>query len=147
MCRRSACAVGRVGVGPPFPVGGGFGVGGTGFRVAIRYIGFSGTYATAIGISTVVGTAYAIAKGKSGLAQAAANLAEFWAKTGSVWVVAGIAVGVVGVVYCGISGRWKERDQAGPGGDAGASRALAGVVPCFGAGLPSAVYGHRLAEC
>jgi len=129
-----------------FLLGAAYGVGGTAFGVAIRYIGFSVTYATAIGISTVVGTAYAIAKGKSGLAQAAANLAEFWAKTGSVWVVAGIAVGVVGVVYCGISGRWKERDQAGPGGDAGASRALVGLVLCVVAGLLSAVYGIALTE-
>jgi L-rhamnose-H+ transport protein len=129
-----------------FLLGAAYGVGGTAFGVAIRYVGFSVTYATAIGISTVVGTAYAIAKGRDGLAHAGANLAEFWAKTGSWWVVAGIAVGVLGVVFCGVSGRWKERDQATPGASAGPSRALAGLVLCLVAGLLSAVYGMALTE-
>ena len=53
-----------------FLLGVAYGIGGTAFGVAIRYVGFSITYATAIGISTVVGTAYAIVKGDTGLANA-----------------------------------------------------------------------------
>ena len=41
-----------------FLLGAAYGIGGTAFGVAIRYVGFSVTYATAIGISTVVGTAF-----------------------------------------------------------------------------------------
>lgn len=129
-----------------FLLGAAYGIGGTAFGVAIRYVGFSVTYATAIGISTVVGTGYAIAKGKSGLAHAAANLVEFWAQVGSVWVVAGIAVAMAGVVFCGVSGRWKERDQAGPGAAAVVSRAVVGLLLCVVAGLLSAVYGISLTE-
>lgn len=129
-----------------FLLGAAYGVGGTAFGVAIRHVGFSVTYATAIGISTVVGTAYAIAKGKTGLVDTGANLAEFWAKAGSVWVVVGIAVGVAGVVFCGVSGRWKERDQAASGAIAGVGRAWLGLGLCLVAGLLSAVYGISLAE-
>lgn len=129
-----------------FLLGAAYGVGGTAFGVAIRHVGFSVTYATAIGISTVVGTAYAISKGKTGLADTAANLAEFWARNGSVWVVAGIAVGVAGVVFCGVSGRWKERDQKASGTIAGTGRVWLGLALCLVAGLLSAVYGISLAE-
>ena len=129
-----------------FLLGAAYGIGGTAFGVAIRYVGFSITYATAIGISTVGGTAYAIAKGQTGLSDMAANLAEFWARAGSVWVVGGIAVGVVGVVFCGISGRWKERDQEGAGAASGASRSWIGLLLCVVAGVLSAVYGISLTE-
>src|SRR5512140_3157826 len=83
-------------------LGAAYGIGGTAFGVAIRYVGFSITYAMAIGISTVIGTAYAIAKGSTTLADAAVNVQAFLAKTGSNWVIVGIAIGVVGVAFCGI---------------------------------------------
>src|SRR5512133_3698620 len=66
-----------------FLLGAAYGIGGTAFGVAIRYVGFSVTYAMAIGVSTVVGTAYAIAKGDSTLAQAGVHIEAFLAKTGS----------------------------------------------------------------
>lgn len=130
-----------------FLLGAAYGIGGTAFGVAIRYVGFSITYAAAIGISTVMGTAYAIAKGNSTLADAGANINAFLAKTGANWVVVGIGIGVVGVVCCGIAGRWKERDQAQASGLAPSSRnLLIGLALCSLAGVLSAVYGISLTE-
>jgi len=130
-----------------FLLGAAYGIGGTAFGVAIRYLGFSVTYATAIGISTVMGTAYAIAKGNTTLSDAAANFHTFLAKPGANWVVTGIAIGVVGVVCCGLAGRWKERDQAQVGGTIASSRnLLIGLALCLLAGVLSAVYGISLAE-
>jgi L-rhamnose-H+ transport protein len=130
-----------------FLLGAAYGIGGTAFGVAIRYVGFSITYAAAIGISTVMGTAYAIAKGNTGLAEAAANIQSFLARTGANWVVVGIMIGVGGVVLCGIAGRWKERDQAQAGGTVASSRKLLiGLALCLLAGMLSAVYGISLTE-
>ena len=130
-----------------FLLGAAYGVGGTAFGVAIRYVGFSVTYAAAIGISTVMGTAYAIAKGNTTLADAAANITSFLAKNGANWVVAGIVIGVVGVVFCGVAGRWKERDQVQARGTIPSSRnLLIGLALCSLAGVLSAVYGISLTE-
>ena len=130
-----------------FLLGAAYGIGGTAFGVAIRYVGFSITYAAAIGISTVVGTAYAIAKGNTTLTDAALNIHTFLARSGANWVVLGIAIGVVGVVVCGVAGRWKECDQARAGGPAPSSRNLIiGLALCSLAGVLSAVYGSSLTE-
>jgi len=130
-----------------FLLGMAYGIGGTAFGVAIRYVGFSITYAAAIGISTVVGTAYAIAKGNSTLAEAGANVQDFLARNGADWVVLGIGIGVVGVICCGVAGRWKERDQAQAGGAAAGSSSLwTGLALCLLAGMLSAVYGIALTE-
>ncbi len=130
-----------------FLLGAAYGIGGTAFGVAIRYVGFSITYAAAIGVSTVMGTAYAIAKGGTSLADAGANIHAFLAKTGAQWVVIGIAIGVVGVVFCGVAGRWKERDQV-PAGNAAPSgnNLFIGLALCLLAGVLSAVYGISLTE-
>jgi len=125
-----------------FLLGMAYGIGGTAFGMAIRYVGFSVTYATAIGISTVVGTAYAIVKGDTGLADAGANIQSFLAKTGVAWVIVGIGVGIVGIVFCGMAGRWKERDQA----VAAKGNAFIGLMLCLLAGVLSAVYGMALTE-
>jgi L-rhamnose-H+ transport protein len=130
-----------------FLLGAAYGVGGTAFGVAIRYVGFSITYAAAIGVSTVMGTAYAIAKGSTTLADAPANLAAFLARTGAGWVVAGIVIGVVGVVACGLAGRWKDEDLAPAGEAAPGNRKLwIGLGLCLLAGMLSAVYGISLTE-
>lgn len=130
-----------------FLLGTAYGVGGTAFGVAIRYVGFSITYAAAIGISTVVGTAHAIAKGGSTLADAGANVQAFLAKSGANWVVAGLLIGVVGVALCGLAGRWKERDLAKASGAAPAGQnLLIGLLLCVIAGVLSAVYGISLTE-
>ena len=130
-----------------FLLGAAYGIGGTAFGVAIRYVGFSITYSAAIGISTVVGTAYAIAKGNTTLADAAVNIHAFLARSGANWVVLGIAIGVVGVVVCGVAGRWKECDQARAGGPPPSNRNLViGLALCLLAGVLSAVYGISLTE-
>jgi L-rhamnose-H+ transport protein len=130
-----------------FLLGAAYGIGGTAFGVAIRYVGFSVTYAAAIGVSTVVGTAYAIAKGDNTALNAAANIQAFMAKSGANWVVIGIAIGVIGVVFCGMAGRWKERDHAPAGaGAAKGNNALIGLALCLLAGVLSAVYGISLTE-
>ncbi len=130
-----------------FLLGAAYGIGGTAFGVAIRYVGFSITYAMAIGVSTVMGTAYAIAKGDTSLWDASSNLQAFMARTGALWVLTGITVGVVGIVFCGLAGRWKEQDQAQPGGPAGSRRnAMVGLMLCLLAGVLSAVYGMALTE-
>ena len=125
-----------------FLLGAAYGIGGTAFGVAIRYVGFSVTYAMAIGISTVIGTAYAIAKGDTTVLDSAAHVSAFLARTGARWVVSGIGAGVVGIVFCGLSGRWKERDQAA----AARGNALVGLLLCLLAGVLSAVYGMALTE-
>lgn len=125
-----------------FLLGVAYGVGGTAFGVAIRYVGFSVTYAMAIGVSTVVGTAYAVAKGDTSVLDSARHFQEFMAKTGAMWVVSGIGVGVVGIIFCGLSGRWKERDQA----VAAKGNAFIGLMLCLLAGVLSAVYSMALTE-
>jgi L-rhamnose-H+ transport protein len=125
-----------------FLLGAAYGIGGTAFGIAIRYVGFSITYAAAIGISTVMGTAYAIAKGGTSLADAGANINAFLARAGAHWVVGGLAIGVAGVVFCGLAGRWKERDQA----VAAKGNAFIGLMLCVLAGVLSAVYGMALTE-
>ncbi|MFM2295389.1 MAG: hypothetical protein RLZZ350_1802 [Verrucomicrobiota bacterium] len=130
-----------------FLLGAAYGIGGTAFGVAIRYVGFSITYAMAIGISMVFGTAYAVAKGDSTIAAAGAHFAAFVAKTGSLWVIGGMAIGLVGISFCGVAGKLKESDHAQPGEKlSGGSRALFGIFLCVAAGLLSAVYGMALAE-
>ncbi len=130
-----------------FLLGAAYGIGGTAFGVAIRYVGFSITYAAAIGISTVMGTAYAIAKGSTALTDAAANINAFLSKAGATWVVLGITIGVVGVVFCGLAGRWKERDQLSVNGTPPSSHnLLVGLGLCLLAGILSAVYGISLTE-
>ncbi len=137
----------REAMGRTFLLGAAYGIGGTAFGLAIRYVGFSITYAAAIGISTVMGTAYAIAKGNTTLADASANIDAFLAKAGANWVVLGIAIGVAGVMVCGVAGRWKERDQAAAEGSRSSSRNLIiGLALCLLAGVLSAVYGMSLTE-
>ena len=131
-----------------FLLGAAYGIGGTAFGVAIRYVGFSVTYAAAIGISTVMGTAYAIAKGNTTLADAGANIQAFLARTGANWVVVGIADrrGGRGVLRRGRAmegarpgaGRRHGSEQPQPAHRPGALFVLAGVL--------SAVYGISLTE-
>ena len=125
-----------------FLLGAAYGVGGTAFGLAIRYVGFSITYAMAIGVSTVVGTAYAVAKGDSTVLDSAQHIQQFLAKTGALWVVSGIGVGVIGIIFCGLSGRWKEKDQA----MAAKGNAFIGLMLCLLAGVLSAVYSMALTE-
>jgi len=130
-----------------FLLGAAYGIGGTAFGVAIRYVGFSVTYAMAIGVSMVFGTAFAIAKGDTGVADATAHFQTFFAKTGSGFVLAGVGIGLIGIVFCGLAGRWKEGDHALATEKKSGNRvALIGICLCLMAGLLSAVYNMALEE-
>lgn len=117
-----------------FLLGALYGVGGTAFGVAIRYLGFSLTYAIAIGISCVLGTILpAVWRGE---------LQAIWEKTGSGFVLAGIIIGTAGIFASGFAGRFKELDQ---GGKRDGFDLAKGLPLCLLAGVLSAVYGFSLA--
>jgi L-rhamnose-H+ transport protein len=79
-----------------------YGFGGMAFAVAIRYIGFSLTYAIAIGISAVFGTLVpAVLSG---------TLLENFQKPGGFVVLAGFIISIVGVAACGRAGFMKEAE-------------------------------------
>ena len=116
-----------------FVLGVAYGIGGTAFGMAIRHIGYSLTYAIAIGISCVLGTLTGpILKGV---------MAEIIDKPGSTWVLGGIAVGVLGTLMCGLAGRLKEvESNAGSSGQQPFNLGK-GLTLCLIAGVFSAVYG------
>ena len=117
-----------------FALGALYGVGGTAFGVAIRYIGFSLTYAIAIGISCVLGTVLpAVWRGE---------LAAIWDKAGSGFVLAGIVIGAAGILASGLAGRFKELDRGGQNSEFNLAK---GLPLCLLAGVLSAVYGFALA--
>jgi len=111
-----------------------YGVGGTAFGVAIKHLGFSLTYAVAIGISCVLGTLLPPA--------ISGQLAEVFGKPGASWVMAGIAIGTVGIFLSGLAGRLKELDLAE---NSGSFNLAKGLPLCILAGILSAVYGFSLA--
>src|SRR5258708_6805780 len=82
-----------------FLLGAAYGVGGTAFNVSIHYIGFSLTYAIAVGLSSVLGTLVPpLLSGALGVTLS---------KPGATWVVAGIVVGAAGPALTGLAGRLK----------------------------------------
>ena len=118
-----------------FLLGAAYGIGGTAFGLAIRHIGFSLTYALAVGLSSVLGTILPpLVRGE---------FTALFAKTGAGWVMSGIVVGTIGIFLCGLSGRLKETDGAG---DAACSDfcIAKGLPLCLLAGVLSAVYGFAL---
>jgi L-rhamnose-H+ transport protein len=115
-----------------------YGVGGTAFGLAIRAIGFSLTYAIAIGISAVLGTMVPpLVRGELG---------AILSQAGSHFIILGLVAGVVGIGITGKAGRLKERDIADDevpvvkdGFHLWKGLLLAGL-----AGVLSAVYGFAL---
>src|SRR5512136_1998492 len=70
-----------------FWLGAAYGIGGTAFGISIRYIGFSLTYAIAVGLSSVLGTLIPqMVKG---------SWAATLVKPGAGWIVAGIVAGTL----------------------------------------------------
>ena len=119
-----------------FLLGAAYGIGGTAFGLAIRHIGFSLTYAIAVGLSSVLGTLVPpLVKGTFG---------DILAKSGSGWVVAGVVVGTVGIAACGWAGRLKELDLRDRQGGPAAFNLTKGLILSILAGLLSAVYGFAL---
>lgn len=117
-----------------FLLGAAYGIGGTAFGIAIRYIGFSLTYAIAVGLSSVLGTLIPpLVKG---------TLGATLAKPGAEWVIAGIVVGALGIAGAGWAGRLKELDLEGQ--DKGGFSLTKGLALSLLAGVLSAVYGFAL---
>ena len=119
-----------------FLLGAAYGIGGTAFGISIRYIGFSLTYAIAVGLSSVLGTL--IPPLVSG------TLADVIQKPGAQWIVSGIIIGAVGIACTGWAGRLKENDLTAQNkrGDFSLSK---GLMLSLLAGVLSAVYGFALA--
>ena len=115
-----------------FLLGMAYGVGGTAFGIAIRYVGFSLTYAIAVGISCVLGTLLPpIVHG---------TLRDVLNGTGASALITGVFMGAVGIMLCGYAGRNKEKDLKET--HLNSSFSLSKGLPlCFLAGILSALYG------
>ena len=118
-----------------FLFGAAYGIGGTAFGIAIRHIGFSLTYAIAVGLSSVLGTLIPpLVKG---------TLGATLSKPGAGWVVTGLVVGTLGIAFTGLAGRLKELDLAAQQ-DKGEFLLAKGLALSVLAGVLSAVYGFAL---
>ncbi len=85
-----------------FLLGAVYGFGGMAFGMSIQNIGYSLTYTIAIGISAVLGTLCPLMlKGQ---------LIEYFMRSGSIIVLVGMILSVIGVVSCGWAGFCKEKD-------------------------------------
>ncbi len=112
-----------------------YGVGGIAFGVAIRYIGYSLTYALAISISCILGTLLTpILDGKLG---------EVLAKTGSGYVIGGVLLGGVAMLVTGFAGFRRERETADDK-TATVFNAKVGLPIVILAGVLSAVFNFSL---
>ena len=118
-----------------FGLGAVYGIGGTMFGLAIRHIGFSLTYAIAIGISCVLGTL--LPPWVNG------ELAAVLSKPGSGYIISGIVMGIIGIGMSGVAGRFKERDLTENESNANFNLGT-GLTLAILAGVLSALYGFSL---
>src|SRR6186997_420942 len=119
-----------------FLLGIAYGVGGTAFGIAIRYVGFSLTYAIAVGISCVLGTLLPpLVHG---------TLGDVLKSNGAVFLIMGVAMGAIGIALCGVAGRNKEKDIAADVNNKTEFSLAKGLPLCFLAGILSALYGFSL---
>jgi L-rhamnose-H+ transport protein len=128
-----------------FLLGMAYGVGGTAFGIAIRYVGFSLTYAIAVGISCVLGTLLPpIVHG---------TLNDVLKSNGAIFLVIGVVLGAIGIAFCGVAGRNKEKDITRSNAAFSFEEkqniknefSLAKGLPlCLLAGILSALYGFSL---
>lgn len=114
-----------------------YGVGGIAFGAAIRYLGFSLTYAIAIGLSCVLGTL--IPPIKDGV------LMETLSKTGGAYVIIGVLLGAVATFVTGFAGFRKEREQSADAAGASTFNPRLGLPIVVLAGVLSAVFSFSLA--
>lgn len=124
-----------------FLMGMAYGIGGTAFGIAIRYVGYSLTYALSVGLSCVLGTLLP--------PLVAGKLGDILYGNGSSWVLTGILAGVAGIALCGIAGRYKETDIATRHINSAANKAFSlskGLPLCILAGILSAVYGFAIVQ-
>jgi len=119
-----------------FLLGMAYGIGGTAFGIAIRYVGFSLTYAIAVGISCVLGTLLPpLVHG---------TLGDVLKSNGAVFLIMGVAMGAIGITLCGLAGRNKEKDIAADVNNKTEFSLAKGLPLCFLAGVLSALYGFSL---
>lgn len=119
-----------------FLLGMAYGVGGTAFGIAIRYVGFSLTYAIAVGISCVLGTLLPpLVNG---------SLSDVLKTNGSSYIISGVVMGALGIALCGVAGRSKEKDLENNSNSKTIFSLAKGLPLCFLAGILSALYGFSL---
>src|SRR5687767_13807719 len=119
-----------------FLLGMAYGVGGTAFGIAIRYVGFSLTYAISVGISCVLGTLLPpLVHG---------TLGEVRKSHRAGYLFGGVIMGEVGIALCGIAGRNKEKDLDKDLNNKNEFSLAIGLPLCFLAGILSALYGFSL---
>jgi L-rhamnose-H+ transport protein len=113
-----------------------YGVGGTAFGMAIRYVGFSLTYAIAVGISCVLGTLLPpLVHG---------TLNSVIESNGANYIFGGVAMGAIGIALCGVAGRNKEKDLEKANNTKTGFSLSKGLPLCLLAGVLSALYGFSL---
>ena len=114
-----------------------YGVGGIAFGAAIRYLGFSLTYAIAIGLSCVLGTLIPpIVAGKLG---------ETLSNTGGAYVIGGVLLGALATLITGLAGFRKEREQSTEAAATSTFNPRLGLPIVVLAGVLSAVFSFSLA--
>ena len=119
-----------------FLLGMAYGVGGTAFGIAIRYVGFSLTYAIAVGISCVLGTLLPpLVNG---------TLGAVLKSQGATFLIMGVVMGAVGIALRGVAGRNKEKDINQSENNKTEFSLAKGLPLCFLAGILSALYGFSL---
>jgi L-rhamnose-H+ transport protein len=118
-----------------FGFGAAYGFGGMAFGFSIRYIGYSLTYALAIGLSAVLGFCLTpMIQGEFG---------DILSSAGGNAVIAGVVAGFIGTIFCGLAGRRKERELAGSS-HGGMFRPAIGIPLSILAGVLSSVYSLAL---
>lgn len=113
-----------------------YGVGGIAFGVAIRYIGYSLTYAVAIGVSCVFGTLIP--------PLVAGTLGTTLSTHAGSYVVGGVILGGGAMLVTGLAGMRKERETAADPTATTAFNPRIGLPICLLAGLLSAVFNFSL---
>lgn len=119
-----------------FLLGMAYGVGGTAFGIAIRYVGFSLTYAIAVGISCVLGTLLP--------PLVSGTLDEVLKSAGAAYLISGVTLGAAGIFLCGLAGRQKEKDLEKAQQNKSGFSLAKGLPLCLLAGILSALYGFSL---
>jgi L-rhamnose-H+ transport protein len=116
-----------------FGLGMAYGIGGTAFGMAIRYVGFSLTYAIAVGISCIIGSLLPpLINGE---------FTEFLKSDGAAFHLSGVGLGVIGIACCGMAGRRKELELDKQQQTASSFSLKKGLPLCLLAGVLSAFYG------
>ena len=113
-----------------------YGIGGIAFGVSIRYIGFSLTYAIAIGFSCLIGTLF--------MPLINGVLEEKLHQDGGLLVVGGVILGFFAMILTGIAGFRKERELTADSGKKTEFNAHIGLPICILAGVLSAVFSFSL---